>query len=841
MSFKNIPDTILTDIGRHSIPNIIHADDVGEPTPWVRPVDWLPLPTVLDTEQKVVGLFAVYPDNNNFVVIQCITDAGTFTVDWGDGTSSSGVASGTNAEHKYDYTTPALSGTETTEGFKQSIVTVTPDSGNLTNFYPGYKHSEVATSGLTVNWLDILISGPFLTGISLSGPGQIIFSKLKQFQLISPNLLTHCNSFFTGMRALESVPLFIANTADSFNNFFSGCTSLKYFSPITPTSGIHTPAGITFSYFFNGCINLRKIESSCFDFSQGTDFSYMFNNCYSLTTVPDLNFSSYPGIPSSGRIYNFMFNNCYSLKDVKYLKIPNATWCESMFKNCRSLKAITLELGENTNTVREMFNGCSALTDVILNGNLIRLTNGTQLFLNCTSLVNAPSFKTSAITSWWRMFYGCKALKRVPKYDYSAATDISEMFSGCSSLEYIDDFDYIPALNNISSMFLDCYSLSKAPSFAFVNTNSNNVASAFKGCTSLKTAGNITFGIAGGDCTSLFEGCLSLVNVPAYNFNKVTNLSSMFRYCSSLVTVPLFTMPTTGFSAAYMLSDCTALQSVPLFNTNRMTSALGMFSGCTNLKEVPLFDFTNCATVTSMFSNCRRITKLPALDLILVPTNGAGSFAAYCSSIIESEVVNTKASISYQETNLSETELTNIFNNLLSVTAATTITITNTPIPAVITRTGTMVIGSTNVAMTITTGWTVGMQVTGNGSPLTTPASVTCSAGDLITFNSHPLVDGDEISFATLVSTTSILRNKIYYVVNATANTFQIALTPGGAPVTISPTGTGTIRYRCSITAIVPNVSITLSKPALAAGNQSLTMRNLPTGTALLKGWTVTG
>ena len=67
------------------------------PEPWVRPSDWLALPTVADGDEIFVGLHAIFPDAN-FVAF---TVAGDYEVDWGDGTSNT-YSSGATAEHEYD-------------------------------------------------------------------------------------------------------------------------------------------------------------------------------------------------------------------------------------------------------------------------------------------------------------------------------------------------------------------------------------------------------------------------------------------------------------------------------------------------------------------------------------------------------------------------------------------------------------------------------------------------------------------------------------------------------------------------------------------------------------------
>lgn len=69
------------------------------PDPWVRPADWLTLPTVNLGDSIFTGLYAVYDTTQNYVSISA---GGAFTVDWGDGTVEN-FATGVFANHLYDY------------------------------------------------------------------------------------------------------------------------------------------------------------------------------------------------------------------------------------------------------------------------------------------------------------------------------------------------------------------------------------------------------------------------------------------------------------------------------------------------------------------------------------------------------------------------------------------------------------------------------------------------------------------------------------------------------------------------------------------------------------------
>jgi hypothetical protein len=78
-------------------------------------------------------------------------------------------------------------------------------------------------------------------------------------------------------------------------------------------------------------------------------------------------------------------------------------------------------------------------------------------------------------------------------------------------------------------------------------------------------------------------------------------------------------------------------------------------------------------------------------------------------------------------------------------------------------------------------------------------------------------------------------------VVNRTVNTFQVAVTVGGAAINLITNGTGIVRYSPTITAIGTS-SITISRPTGAiAIVTALSFRQLKTATAIFKGWAITG
>jgi hypothetical protein len=190
---------------------------------------------------------------------------------------------------------------------------------------------------------------------------------------------------------------------------------------------------------------------------------------------------------------------------------------------------------------------------------------------------------------------------------------------------------------------------------------------------------------------------------------------------------------------------------------------------------------------------------------------------------------------------LSKAALDTVFSNLTGGSVRT-ITITgNYGADTAISKTtcGTTA-NSRTVTQLNTSSLQVGMQVLGTG--VTTAVAVTFQdAGDTVTRTAHGLDNGTIVSFSTITSTTGITIYTQYYVINATANTFQVSATSGGAAIALTTNGSGNMLYPAYITAITTNSSFQMSAPASATGSVTLTARILSTFPATSRGWTVTG
>lgn len=216
----------------------------GDVTPWVRPADWLALTTPSPSDQRMVGLAAVFQSNSNFVTVR---SSAAFKVDWGDGAGWNLYAANTTAEKNLQWA-DYDAGTLTTWGYRQAVVQVEPQSGNLTGLELQWRHSNAATSANTSSvWLDLRIActgTPVLTG---SGP-EWNHAMVETVEITSP--------------------------ITSGYYLFRNCFSLRNVGALNTTGASNLGA------MFYSCYSLQQVPA--LNTSAGTNFTNMFYNCYSL-------------------------------------------------------------------------------------------------------------------------------------------------------------------------------------------------------------------------------------------------------------------------------------------------------------------------------------------------------------------------------------------------------------------------------------------------------------------------------------------------------------------------------------------------------------------------------
>jgi hypothetical protein len=267
---------------------------------WQRPTDWPALPTLATTDEKFVGLYAVYNDSSNFIAL---TAQGAFTVDWGDGSAPVNYSSGATALYNYSYSASGL-GPLTSEGYKTAIVTVTPQGGShLTSFSLQVKHTQSGLKAYVPPWLDISLNGANLTSFSVGG-STITVGLLQRATIGTVGSITNFTNMFYACSSLQSVPLFNTAAGINFTGMFLNCYSLQSV-PL-----FNTAAGTNFTNMFQNCSSLQSVP--LFNTAAGTNFAYMFQNCSSL------------GLGTlSGTKYSISYDSC-KLGSAELIAILNA-------------------------------------------------------------------------------------------------------------------------------------------------------------------------------------------------------------------------------------------------------------------------------------------------------------------------------------------------------------------------------------------------------------------------------------------------------------------------------------------------------------------------------------
>ena len=477
-------------------------------TPWVRPVDWLNLPELLSTDQKMVGLFAVWPGTGNVVAMTC---RGAYTVNWGDGTTEN-VADNTLVNHTYDYADADLAGTECTRGYKQAIVTVTAQGGsNLTTIVldvtPTVPTGVVAGTG--TGWLDISISSSLLTTLTLFSTGNVRGYLLEKVTIVSHGL-TSTASLFANCPKLQSVSNFSMAGITDATNMFSSCYSLQTV-PLFNLASL-----VTATSMFANCYSLQTVP--LWNLSSLVTASSMFSACYSLQTVPLFNLSSLVTATS-------MFANCRSLQTVPLWNLASLVTATSMFSNCYSLQTVPLFNLSSLVTATGMFSSGYSLQTVPL-FNLSSLVTATSMFSSCYSLQTVPLWNLAALVTADTMFYSCLSLQTVPLWNLAALVTADSMFSACYGLQTVPLWN-LSSLVTASSMFANCYGLQTVPLF--------NLAA-------LVTA------------DSMFVTCRTLQYLPTLSASKVTTaakLATIVGTCPSLMAMVL-----SGAKYAFSIDSC---------------------------------------------------------------------------------------------------------------------------------------------------------------------------------------------------------------------------------------------------------------------------------------------
>ena len=529
--------------------------------------------TSMKWEEKAVMIFTVRPEGDqiNIPFPESGTTPAELTVDWGDGTTPTTVASGTALSSK--------------DAFCHSYP------------FAYVNYTIIITSGQTDKTLQQI--PPF-------GYSNRRDSREKLVSIDTPLLNTaetdfrSCFSYYV----LRSIPedLFAHNPqATNFSDCFYSCTSLR---SIPEGLFANNPQATDFWCCFYYCLSLQSVPEGLFAHNpQATDFGGCFNKTR-LQSVPESLFAH--NSQATDFSYCFKETSLQSVPEGLFAHNPQATsfWCCFSGTSLQSVPEGLFAHNPQATNFRDSFSGTS-LQSVPegLFANNPQATDFSGCF-NKTPLQSVPGglfAHNPQATNFWCCFRDCTSLQSVPEGLFTNNTQVT----------------------NFKECFRDCTSLESVPTGLFANSPQvTDFSGCFEGCTALQSLPSGLFASTVATDFNCFYRCTSLRSIPADLLAKlpaVTNLSGCFSGCTALRSIPagLFDKNTRITSFRRCFADCTALNSIPnkLFDNNTsVTDFTGCFEG-SSMAVIPKGVFDNNKWVES-FENCFK----DCLPLRAVPT-----------------------------------------------------------------------------------------------------------------------------------------------------------------------------------------------------------------------------
>jgi len=284
---------------------------------WVRPSDWLTIPEIAAGEEVVYILQSVWDVVGNFAAVRF---GGDYTVDWSDGTIEN-FASGVKAEHQYAW---ADVGDVTSEGFRQALIKVTPQTGRNITLVDLQQYHTTIGGDASSQFIDVVMNIPNVSGTNLTIGGLTIRHRIIERVWIKEiGAVTSMIRMFHSCYSLQSVPLFDTSSVEGMYLMFAHCYSLQSV-PLFDTSSVED-----MDYMFYYCYSLQSVP--LFDTSSVTSMIRMFYSCYLLQSVPLFDTSSVT------TMYQ-MFYYCLSLQSVPLFDTSLVTYMAEMFASCYSLQ-----------------------------------------------------------------------------------------------------------------------------------------------------------------------------------------------------------------------------------------------------------------------------------------------------------------------------------------------------------------------------------------------------------------------------------------------------------------------------------------------------------------------
>lgn len=640
----NLPPIVEPPTAELASGNIKSIDPV---TPWQRPTDWLPMPNVVETDQVFYGLYAVFDLPQNLATFRA---TGDYTIDWGDGSPPENYSSNTVAYHDYNYA-DLSAGTLTSKGYRQALVTVTPQSGStISAINLNYKHNLAGlTNYVSSNWLDVKFAmnnaGTFyqynnvwrhsmleriwwVGSTSSQTSGSQLFRNCFALRSI-PNLpfaeITDCFAMFMDCRALADDGYPTLPSTANCNNFHY---MFYYNIHLQTAPTLDTSLATNMSYMYRLCYRLKYVPSLTLD--NNVYMQYMFQNCYCLELFSDTQWNTSNVIRAE-----YCFSGCTGLRFLPAMDTSNITRMDGFMLALRSLtEAPVIDLSACTNAYRLM-ESCTKIKYTRFTGTSSLITRMDRMFLACYRLEYLPSLDTSNVTRTDNMFNGCINIKRLTQsaFDLSSCTRINGMFAGMNQLRVSPALLNTSNVVDLDNLFTSCYYLQE---IGYIDTQSvTDFYRMFINCYSLT---GLDWEL---DCRSatrlrgIFHSCISLIKAPALRninlVNQATEFRDLFYNCNSLQEFTNLELDTSNCTSFYyMFYNCLSLTEIPFhLDTSQAIDMRGMFRYNRVLERFNQindeFITTNLRNYDAIFWDCHNLKSIPNFEIFNITEDVNGN------------------------------------------------------------------------------------------------------------------------------------------------------------------------------------------------------------------------
>ena len=361
-----------------------YADKIGEISTggtWQPQPEWIDISTVGDNEINLL-----VTEGTGIAFSTTVAGAGTYTIDWGDGTVETSRASGTIYMHQHIANGTAWGATYT---WKIRIYGAT---GDIT----GWK-VERHTYTTRKQYHPILWA---------------VFGTM--------GMTTYANAFY--------------NTTDDDVN----CVDLQ--SCVIPTFASVSNTSSMFAY----CYALSSITLPT-SWGSVSNTSAMFSYCYALSsiTLP----TSWGSVSNTSSMFSYCCALSSITLPTSWGSVSNTSY---MFASCHALSSITLPTSWGSVSITSnMFASCYALSSITLPTSWGSVSNTSCMFATCCALssITLPtSWGSVSNTSY--MFSSCYSLKYITlPTSWGSVSNTRNMFASCYSLKYINNIDYLGSIS----------------------------------------------------------------------------------------------------------------------------------------------------------------------------------------------------------------------------------------------------------------------------------------------------------------------------------------------------------------------------------------------------------